>query len=82
MDTLIHFNDFVNEISASNSRLYKQKVLKKYSDDIVIIKYLQIAFDPYKTFGISSKKLNKKLACLDVFLYIFMVYVFELFDYL
>ena len=38
MDTLIHFNDFVNEISASNGRLYKQKVLKKYSDDIVIIK--------------------------------------------
>ena len=82
MDTLIHFNDFVNEISASNSRLYKQKVLKKYSDDIVIIKYLQIAFDPYKTFGISSKKLNKKLACLDVFSETHTVSVFELFDYL
>ena len=48
MITLEHFNDFVKEINSSNSRLHKQSVLKKYKDDEVIKKYLQIAFDPLK----------------------------------
>jgi DNA ligase-1 len=59
MKTLQHFNEFVKEIMASNSRLHKQAVLKKYKDDEIVKKYLQIAFDPYKVFGISTKKLNK-----------------------
>lgn len=61
MRTLEHFNNFVKEIMKSNSRLHKQAVLKKYSDDEVVKKYLQIAFDPYLVFGISTKKLNKKV---------------------
>ena len=61
MRTLMHFRDFVNEIMESNSRLHKQAVLKKYKDDEVIKRYLQIAFDPYMVFGISGKKLQKEV---------------------
>lgn len=59
MKTLQHFNEFINEIMASNSRLHKQSVLNKYKDDETVKKYLQIAFDPYKVYGISTKKLSK-----------------------
>ena len=60
MRTLQQFNNFVKEITASNSRLHKQAVLKKYKDDETIKRYLQIAFDPYQVYGISTKKLNRK----------------------
>ena len=60
MRTLMHFRDFVNEIMESNSRLYKQAVLKRYKDDFIIQEYLKIAFDPYKVYGISTKKLHKE----------------------
>ena len=79
MKTLFHFRDFVKEISANNSRKYKQEVLQKYKDDEIIQKYLKIAFDPYTVYGISTKKLYKDLGYngeredLNVF---------ELFDYL
>lgn len=79
MRTLMHFRDFVNEIMESNSRLHKQAVLKKYADDEVIKKYLQIAFDPYKVFGISNKKLYKDNQVGAVWL---APTVFDLFDYL
>lgn len=59
MKTLIHFNNFVKEINENNGRLYKQSVLKKYANDQTIRRYLQIAFDPFKVYGISTKKLNK-----------------------
>lgn len=59
MRTLQHFNNFVKEITSSNSRLHKQAVLKKYADDLVVQRYLKIAFDPYLVFGISTKKLSK-----------------------
>jgi DNA ligase-1 len=59
MKTLMHFRDFVKEISANNSRKYKQEVLRKYDNDVVILTYLQFAFNPYITFGISTKKLYK-----------------------
>ena len=62
MKTLMHFTDFVNQINESNSRLYKQEVLRKYKDDPIICKYLQIAFDPYKVYGISTKKLHKSVS--------------------
>lgn len=62
MKTLMHFTDFVNQINESNSRLYKQEVLRKYKDDPIICKYLQIAFDPYKVYGISTKKLHKNVS--------------------
>jgi DNA ligase-1 len=79
MKTLQHFNEFVKEITASNSKKFKQEVLQKYKDDEVIQKYLKIAFDPYTVYGIASKKLHKDLGYngeredLNVF---------ELFDYL
>ena len=63
MKTLQHFNEFVKEITASASRKYKQEVLTKYKDDEVIQKYLKIAYDPYLVFGISEKKLYKKVSC-------------------
>lgn len=59
MQTIVHFKNFVQEINQSNGRLYKQGVLKKYADDRIVQRYLQIAFDPYKVFGISTKKLSK-----------------------
>ena len=59
MQTLFHFRDFVKEITTSNSRKYKQEVLQKYDNDVVILTYLQFAFNPYITFGISTKKLYK-----------------------
>lgn len=81
MRTLMHFRDFVNEIMESNSRLHKQAVLKKYADDEVVKKYLQIAFDPYRVYGLSTKKLHTSVpphVSADVELFD----VFELFEYL
>ena len=79
MRTLQHFNDFVKEITQSNSKKYKQDILQKYKDDEVIQKYLKILFDPYKVYGISGKKLHKEVAG------VYMVdsgNIFGLFDYL
>lgn len=79
METLKHFRDFVNEITESNSRIHKQSVLKKYKDDDVVKKYLQIAFDPYKIYGISTKKLSKEVRVGET---LCPLTVFDLFDYL
>jgi DNA ligase-1 len=79
MKTLEHFKDFVNEITESNSRLHKQAVLKKYKDDDVIRKYLKINFDPYRVYGISTKKLSKVVHVGDTWC---APTVFDLFDYL
>ena len=59
MQTLFHFRDFVKEISADNSKKYKQDVLKKYKDDPHVRFYLHFAFNPFITTGISTKKLYK-----------------------
>lgn len=59
METLVHFNKFVTEITATNSRREKQEILWRYRGDEIIQQYLKIAFDPYKVYGISSKKLHK-----------------------
>ena len=79
MNTLLHFNDFVNEITGNNSRKYKQEVLQKYKDDSVIQKYLSIIFDPYTVYGISAKKLAKEVRVGECQC---PVTVFDLFDYL
>ena len=79
MKTLFHFNEFVKEINESNGRLYKQSVLQKYKDDSVIHRYLKIAFDPYAVYGISTKKLNKKVGVNQI---TGINSVFELFTYL
>ena len=79
MKTLFQFRDFVKEISANNSRKYKQEVLQKYKDDPVIIRYLKIAFDPYAVYGISTKKLYKTVGGNNIRE---VESVFELFTYL
>jgi DNA ligase-1 len=80
MRTLQHFNNFIKEITSSNSRLHKQAVLQKYADDFVIQEYLKIAFDPYMVFGISTKKLYKEVKgeAPDIGI----ITVFKLFEYL
>ena len=79
MNTLFHFKDFVTEITASNSKKYKQDVLQKYKGDSVVHKYLKIAFDPYSTYGISTKKLHKSVPATSI---TGIHSVFELFAYL
>ena len=59
MQTLFKFKDFIDEINSSNSRLFKQGVLEKWKEDVIILTYLQFAFNPYTVFGISTKKLHK-----------------------
>lgn len=59
MKTLFKFKEFVDEIRASAARTHKQKVLEKWKENVIILTYLQFAFNPYTTFGISGKKLNK-----------------------
>ena len=59
MKSLTKFKRFVEEIRLSASRKYKQEILEKYAGDMDICAYLKYAFDPYITFGISTKKLNK-----------------------
>ena len=79
MHTLFHFKDFVTEITASNSKKYKQEVLQKYKDDSVVHRYLKIAFDPYAVYGISTKKLHKSVPATSI---IGIHSIFELFTYL
>lgn len=79
MKTLQHFNTFVNRMRESNSRLHKQEVLRQSKDDPIIRKYLEIAFDPFKVYGISTKKLTKTV---DVKGITAVNTIFELFNYL
>jgi DNA ligase-1 len=79
MKTLFHFKDFVTEITASNSKKYKQDVLQRYKDDSVVHRYLKIAFDPYAVYGISTKKLNKSVGVNQI---TGVDSIFELFTYL
>jgi DNA ligase-1 len=79
MHTLFHFKDFVTEITASNSKKYKQDVLQRYKDDSVIHRYLKIAFDPYAVYGISTKKLHKSVPATSI---VGIHSIFELFTYL
>lgn len=79
MKTLLHFKDFVNEITSNNSKKFKQEVLLKYKDDSIIHRYLKIAFDPYTVYGISSKKLNKSVGGNDI---TGIDSIFELFNFL
>lgn len=79
MNTLRHFVDFVDELTSTGSRLKKQAILRKYKDDEIIKKYLQINFDPFKVYGISEKKLAKEVRVGDTWC---APTVFDLFDYL
>lgn len=81
MRTLIKFNEFVKEITSSNSRLHKQAVLQKYKDDEVVKRYLQIAFDPYRVYGLSTKKLHAQVSLTTPFIASTET-IFELFEYL
>ena len=55
MQTLLHFKNFIDELGASNSRNYKIEILKKYSKDEDIKKYLYFLINPYIVTGISDK---------------------------
>lgn len=79
MKTLIHFKEFYDEITKNNSRIYKQQVLAQYKDDETVGRYLKIAFDPYRVFGISTKKLNKIVGASGI---TGIESVFDLFEYL
>lgn len=79
MRTLEHFKEFCDEMTSSASRKHKQEVLTKYKDDEIIQRYLKINFDPYTVYGISSKKLAKRVRPVEWFR---AATVFELFDYL
>lgn len=79
MKTLVHFKEFCDEIRTSASHKHKQDVLTKYKDDEVIQRYLKINYDPYTVYGISSKKLTKKVRP-EVWYH--APTVFDLFDYL
>lgn len=79
MRTLTKFKLFVAEIQASNSKKYKQEVLKKFKDDEDIKRYLKIAFDPYQVYGISTKKLTKEVRVGEC---LCPPTVFDLFEYL
>lgn len=81
MNTLESFKIFYDEILQSNSRKYKQEVLRKYKDDEVIKKYLQVALDPYRVYGISTKKLSKQILSASAYVPRSRT-VFELFEYL
>lgn len=61
MNTLIKFNDFINEINKDNSRNYKISILSKNQFDEDIKFYLNYVFNPYITTGISYKKLSKNI---------------------
>ena len=81
MKTLEQFKRFYNEITQNNSRKYKQEILRKYKDDEVVKRYLQIAFNPYIVYGISTKKLNTEVRSIASYIPRTST-VFELFDYL
>lgn len=53
------FLEFVNEIQKDSSRLYKESVLKKYSNNNDIKYLLDFVYNTYIVTGISSKKLQK-----------------------
>lgn len=59
MQTLFKFKEFVDEMRLSAARTHKQKVLEKWKENVIILTYLQYAFNPYTVFGISTKKLSK-----------------------
>lgn len=60
MQTLIKFNNFINELKKDNSRNYKISILTKYRDDEDIKYYLNFVYNNFIVTGISDKKLNKK----------------------
>ena len=59
MKLLEKFNAFINDITASNSRKYKQEILSNYAEDEDIKYILHFVYNPYITTGISTKKLER-----------------------
>ena len=62
MKDLETFIQFVDEITASNSRKYKQEILEKYKTDKDVLYFLFFLHNPYVTTGISTKKLAKPIS--------------------
>ena len=59
MNVLSKFSTFVDEISASNSRLYKEAMLQSILNDDEIKNILHFIFNPYIITGISTSKSTK-----------------------
>ena len=78
MVSLQKFYDFVEEITKSNSRQYKQDILRKYKQDNDIKKYLWFIYNPFVKTGIARKKLNKTVSCNGLV----FTSTFMLFDYI
>jgi len=53
------FEEFVNEINSSNSRLYKEAVLDKYKENEYVKQIVHFIFNPYIVTGISKKKIDR-----------------------
>ena len=59
METLKHFQIFVEQINLNNGRTYKESILKDYKNDYFVQYYLKFIFNTYTTTGINVKKLDK-----------------------
>lgn len=66
------FKVFIEKLKASNSRLYKEAVLKEYQNDDLIKEITKFIFNPYVVTGISKKKFYKSVVldwnydCVDI----------------
>lgn len=56
---LKRFEEFVNEINASNSRLYKEAILDQYKENEYVKQLVHFIFNPYVVTGISKKKIDR-----------------------
>ncbi len=59
MSALKDFEEFYQKITATNSRLEKEAILKAYHNNSAVKEILQFLFDPFIVTGISKKKLAK-----------------------
>lgn len=69
MNELREFKTFVDEITATTSRLKKLEILFRYKDSEVVKYFLNFLYNPYITTGISEKKLNKPVSDLSSYLW-------------
>lgn len=58
---VIEFKKFVDKVMESNSRLYKEEVLKEYKDNETIKQFLYFIFNSFIVTGIKKAKLEKNI---------------------
>lgn len=64
-DELFRIKQFVEEMQESNSRTYKESVLRKYELNDTIKEFLYFMYNPYITTGISDGKLSRDISLLE-----------------